>query len=325
MPGYSKFWALMMGGLAPVLLTPPVEAQSIVPNADSANTQVIQSGSQYNITGGQSSADGQNLFHSFQTFGLSTGEIANLIAQPEVQNILGRINGGNASVIDGVLQVTGSQANLYLLNPAGVLFGPNAALNLPGSLTATTADGISLAGGRFDVIGNPDYAALVGQPNTLWFRVVQPGAVVNAGDLQLGDNQTLMLVGGTVVNDGTLSTAGGEIAIAAVPGEQLVRLSPTGSILSYEISPETPPGTPVINPLSLPELLTGTDTELTVTNNTVQIAQVAIPTEAGTVIVSGQVNASNPAGTGGSLFLLGDTVGVVEGDLQATGTTGGSV
>ncbi|MEM8805055.1 MAG: CHAT domain-containing protein [Cyanobacteria bacterium P01_G01_bin.38] len=322
MRGYLAAWAI---ACAPVLLTAPVSAQSIIPNADSTNTQVIQSGNQYDITGGQQSTDGQNLFHSFQTFGLSVGEIANIIAQPEVQNILGRINGGNASVIDGLLQVTGSQANLYLLNPAGVLFGPDATLNLPGSLTATTADGIGLEGGRFDVIGNPDYAALVGQPNTLWFRVVQPGAVVNAGDLQLGDNQTLALVGGTVVNDGTLRSAGGEIAIAAVPGEQLVRLSPTGSILSYEISPETPPGVPAITPLSLPELLTGSDTELTVADDTVQIAQVAIPTEAGTVVVSGRVDASNPDGTGGSLFLLGDTVGVVEGNLQATGATGGNI
>jgi filamentous hemagglutinin family protein len=112
-------------------------AQSITPAADGTGTQVTSSvnqPNQFDITGGTQS--GVNLFHSFGQFGLTQGQIANFLANPGIQNILGRVTGGNASVINGLIQVSGSSANLYLMNPAGIIFGPNASLNVPASFTA---------------------------------------------------------------------------------------------------------------------------------------------------------------------------------------------
>jgi filamentous hemagglutinin family protein len=85
---------------------------------------VNTNGNQINITGGQTSGDGANLFHSFQEFGLSDGQIANFLSTPEIINILGRVSGGNPSLINGLIQVTGGNSNLFLLNPAGIVFGP---------------------------------------------------------------------------------------------------------------------------------------------------------------------------------------------------------
>ncbi|MEL6334114.1 MAG: hypothetical protein AAFQ76_16155, partial [Cyanobacteria bacterium J06626_26] len=77
-----------------VCLGLPATAQSITPNLDGTNTQIVLSGEDYIITGG--TASGQNLFHSFEQFGLSASEAAIFLTQPEVLNVLGRINGAVA-------------------------------------------------------------------------------------------------------------------------------------------------------------------------------------------------------------------------------------
>ncbi len=83
---------------------------------------------------------GANLFHSFQKFNVYSGESATFSGPGSVQNIIGRVTGGNSSRIDGTMRSTIPGANLYLLNPAGVMFGPNASLDLDGSFHVSTAD-----------------------------------------------------------------------------------------------------------------------------------------------------------------------------------------
>jgi filamentous hemagglutinin family protein len=116
----------------------------IRPAADGTGTIVNSEGNTFNITGGTTSSSGANLFQSFTTFGLSNGQVANFLSAPNTQNILSRVTGGSFSLIDGLLKVTGSNANLFLVNPSGIIFGPNASLNVPAAFTATTANGIAL-------------------------------------------------------------------------------------------------------------------------------------------------------------------------------------
>ncbi len=79
-------------------------------------------GNQFDITGGTQS--GVNLFHSFEQFGLNPGQIANFLSNANIQNILGRVVGGNPSIINGLIQVTSDgNPNLFLMNPAGIVFG----------------------------------------------------------------------------------------------------------------------------------------------------------------------------------------------------------
>jgi filamentous hemagglutinin family protein len=123
-------------------------------------------GNRLDITGGQLSRDGANLFHSFNEFGLNAEQTANFLSNPSIQNILGRVTGGNASIINGLIQVTGGNSNLFLMNPAGIVFGRNASLNVPASFTATTATGIGFGNNWFNATGPNNYTTLVGTPNT---------------------------------------------------------------------------------------------------------------------------------------------------------------
>lgn len=302
----------------------------------------------YDITGGQLSQDGQNLFHSFGQFGLGTNQTANFIvpADSAIANILGRVTGGNPSIINGLIQVTGGNPNLFLMNPAGIIFGANAQLNVPADFTATTATRIGLGNNNwFDAVGTNDFAALTGPPSTFAFGTPgTPGAIVNAGQLAVQDGKNLSLLGGTVVSTGQLRAPGGKITVAAVPGENLIRISLDNHLLNLEIQPCSGNCTPtdlsnasLPNPLSLPQLLTGrpddVDTGLTVNANQEVLTPsgIVIPQSPGTAVISG--DASPPADAsittsssqiGGSVQLRGSFIGLVEGvQIDASGTTGG--
>jgi filamentous hemagglutinin family protein len=106
-------------------------AQPITPANDGTGTIVNQNGNQIDITGGTLSGDGANFFHSFDKLGLDSGQIANFLSNPGINNILARVVGGDASFINGLIQVTGGNSNLHLMNPSGIVFGANARLNVP--------------------------------------------------------------------------------------------------------------------------------------------------------------------------------------------------
>ncbi|NEQ33298.1 MAG: filamentous hemagglutinin N-terminal domain-containing protein, partial [Leptolyngbya sp. SIO4C5] len=307
-------------------------AQSITPATDGTGTQINQNGDRYTITGG--SAAGNNLFHSFQEFNLNGAEAANFLAAPTVENILGRIRGGNPTAIDGLLQVTGTQANLYLMNPAGVLFGPNARLDLPAAFGVTTADGIGFSNGWFSAFSSSDYAALVGDPTQFAFTQTTPGPIVNAGQLRVEPGESIMLLGGSVINTGTLSAPGGEVTIAAIPGESLVRISHDGLLLNLEVEAIASNAAIAPNPITpstLPELLTGSipssATGITLNPDgtvTLSGSEIAAPVAPGTTLVAGTVDVADPfVGSGGAINLLGQTVGVLAAQVEASGAAGG--
>jgi len=324
--------------LSPVSL---VQAQPITAANDDTGTLVTPNGNKFDISGGTSSGDGANLFHSFQQFGLDTGQIANFISRPEIQNILTRIVGGDVSVINGLIQVTGGNSNLFLMNPAGIVFGAEASLNVPASFTATTATGIGLGEGNwFNAFGNNDYRNLIGNPTQFAFDLAQPGSIVNAGNLAVAEGQSLTLLGGNVINTGQLTAPGGTITIAAVPGESVVRISQPGKLLSLEIEAQRDSEGQLlpVNPLDLPTLLTGTagnvETGLNVSPaGEVQLTEsgVTIPKDGGVAIASGTFDASNVGAQGvapspqigGEVNVLGNKVGLFGADINANGIDGG--
>ncbi|ESA32856.1 filamentous hemagglutinin family n-terminal domain protein [Leptolyngbya sp. Heron Island J] len=320
-------------GLA--LITPSIaKAQSVTPAQDGTGTIVNHHGQRIDIEAGSPSANGENLFHSFHTFTPGSGEIVNFLAEPTIQSIFARVVGGNPAIIDGLLQISNSQASLFLMNPAGVIFGPNATLNLPAGLTVTTADRIGFDEQWFNAVGSNEYTALVGRPHAFAFTQPQPGAVLNQGRLSLGPAQTLTLLGGTVINTGELSAPGGQITIATVTGEQMVQIHQDGLLLNLEIAGPLDDGTelPSITPLSLPELLTYGDfnnaNQLVANEDgTVSLwgSNIAIPTAPGTAIAAGTLTVANttPAGTGGTMAILGEQVGLLNAELDASGTNGG--
>ncbi|MEM6432558.1 MAG: filamentous hemagglutinin N-terminal domain-containing protein [Cyanobacteria bacterium P01_D01_bin.115] len=323
----SPVMVFSLGGLG-WLWAGKAAANPITPDTGSA-TQITQSGNEFTITGGVLSADGQALFHSFAEFGLSQAQIANFLAQPDVHSILGSVVGGEASYIDGLLQVTGSPADLYLINPAGILFGPNAQLDLAGSFAATTASGIQFDDATFNLLGRHDYSQFTGTPTGFVFAE-NAGVVVNGADLTVVAGEAITLMGGQVINTGTLTAPSGEITIAAIPDANLVRISQADMALSLEFAtlPDADEVTLPFTPLTLPELLTGGGaalaTEVAVTpegtialvNSALEIADLP-----GSAIAAGTLDASGAVG--GDITVVGDRVSLVQANVDASGSVGG--
>ncbi|MGL5511237.1 MAG: filamentous hemagglutinin N-terminal domain-containing protein, partial [Microcoleaceae cyanobacterium] len=266
----------------PLLINPPLaSAQSlspITPTADNTGTIVHPQGDRWQIEGGSYNSDRTNLFHSFQRFNVPNGQTANFLATPQLKNILGRVTGGEASFINGLIQVTGGKANLFLMNPAGMIFGPNASLNIPAAFTATTATGMGFANIWWQGIGTNNYENLLGSPNSFAFSLSQPGVIVNQANLAVNPGESINLFGGVVVNTGNLTATGGNITLTAVAGEQILRIAQNGHLLNLEVAPlgtvgQIPLGDN-ITPLTLPALLTGNSQDHATTISVNNLGQV---------------------------------------------------
>ncbi|MEQ9671623.1 CHAT domain-containing protein [Coleofasciculus sp. G2-EDA-02] len=282
---------------------------------DSTNTIVTPDGNRFDIQGGKLSGDGANLFHSFSEFGLDSGQIANFLSNPSLQNILSRITGGDLSIINGLIQISGGTSNLFLMNPAGIIFGNDAQLNVPAAFTATTATGISFGDNLFNATGINDYKSLVGEPNGFVFNTPEPGSIVNTGILKVDSGQKLSLIGGTVVSTGELVAPEGQITVATVPGNQWVRISQAGHLLSLDVpiaATEVP-----FTPLSLPQLLTGGTVSNATGLSVNDQGEVAL-TGSGISINNGDVVANTVTG-GTALLSAENNLSLVESQLTTTG------
>ncbi|MBD2005191.1 MULTISPECIES: CHAT domain-containing protein [Cyanophyceae] len=316
-------WLLVILPFVGVIRIKQAIAQPIVPATDGTGTIVNVTGDRLDISGGKLSGQGDNLFHSFNQFDLNSAQTANFLTNQNIQNILGRVVGGDASKINGLIQVIGGNSNLYLMNPAGIIFGNNARLNVPASFTATTATSIGFGNNNWlNAIGNNNYADLSGTPSLFNLSATQASAIVNSGDLAVGQNQNLTLLSGVVVNTGRLAAPGGNITVAAVPGG-LVRIAQPGNLLSIEV-----PATQKAADSSLAQMLTGGDisnaTGVKVNSNGQVVlagSGIGIPADPGTAIVSGSADVQGD--TGGKVQVLGDKVGLVGANINASGNSGG--
>ncbi len=187
---------------------------------------------------------GSNLFHSFQEFSVPTGVNAFFNNASDVQNILSRVTGGNISYIDGLIRANGT-ANLFLINPNGIIFGQNAQLNIGGSLIGSTASSIKFASGSEFSATNPQAPPLltINVPVGLQFGL-SPGSIINQSQattifskvgLQVPPGQTLALIGGDLILDsGNLTAFSGEIHLGSVASPGLVSFTPTATGLAFD-------------------------------------------------------------------------------------------
>ncbi|KYC39759.1 hypothetical protein WA1_29840 [Scytonema hofmannii PCC 7110] len=189
---------------------------------------------------------GVNLFHSFSEFNVGEGRGVYFSHQPGTENILSQITGNNPSNILGTLGVTGGNANLFLINPNGIIFGTNASLDVKGSFVATTANGIQFDNLGFFSATNPEAPSLLLtiNPRALFFNQINQNAVIqnnsiapagidpagfNALGLRVPDGKSLLLVGGNVTMDGgKLSAYGGRVELGGLAAPGNITLSING-------------------------------------------------------------------------------------------------
>ena len=223
------------------LLLPEV-AQAQV-SADGTLSTTVTSADPRNFVIENGDRAGGNLFQSFRQFSVPTGGSAHFNNAADVQNIFARVTGGNVSNIDGLIRANGT-ANLFLLNPSGILFGPNAQLNLGGSFVGTTARSIRFADGiKFGVSGSTGTPLLtvsapvglqLGQnPRAITVQGAGHQTIVtsflpfdrrnNPVGLQVGAGHTLALIGGQVNFVGGIATAvgGGHLELGSVSQGQV--------------------------------------------------------------------------------------------------------
>src|SRR4028119_21892 len=199
------------------------------------------------ISGG--ATRGSSLFHSFGEFNIGEGRGAYFENPSGITNIFSRVTGGNPSNILGTLGVLGN-ANLFLINPKGIVFGPNARLDVRGSFLAATADSIVFNNGVEFSSANPQAVPLltVNIPVGLRFRE-NPGAIINTSSvteviegttipvgLAVPPGQTLALVGGDLIfNNGFATAFSGDIQLGSVVSAGLVsfNITPEGLGLDY--------------------------------------------------------------------------------------------
>ncbi|MBT9312830.1 beta strand repeat-containing protein [Leptothoe kymatousa] len=159
-----------------------------------------------------------NLFHSFWEFNVPESSSVYFANPAAVESILTRVTGDNPSTILGRLGVQGD-ANLFLLNPNGIVFGEAATLDVNGSFYASTAEAISLGDGVFSATEPSSSRLLTVDPTVTFFNHLQTGLqtglgdISNSGDLSVGSGETLTLFGATVLSDGALSAPRGTVQV----------------------------------------------------------------------------------------------------------------
>jgi filamentous hemagglutinin family protein len=235
--GTISIWGVGIFGniaIAP-LLSDCVLAQNISLDGTLRERKTL-SGPNYIIRQTDGQTVGNNLFHSFGKFGLERGEAATFQSSNNIANIFSRVTGNSPSKIDGLIATMGTRANLFLMNPNGIIFGKNASLDIKGSFVATTANAIQFGDRGFFSATNPQPPTLLTvKPSAFFFNQISPAAITNRAKegLEVTKGNSIVLVGGDIDFDGgKLKAPQGRIELGGLSEPGRVTLIQQGDNLS---------------------------------------------------------------------------------------------
>ncbi|ABA22424.1 Filamentous hemagglutinin-like protein [Trichormus variabilis ATCC 29413] len=240
-------WVINLGLLFSLVVATNNRTSAQVTADQTLETQVIDIGFNSFILGG-TTVGNTNLFHSFASFNVPSNGAAIFINDPSLTNIFARVTGGTASDVQGRIGTQGT-ANLYLINPNGIIFGTNASLNIGGSFVATTANAIQFPGGaEFSLNSSvsPDNHLLRVNPTAFLFnQIANQGinSIENRGSLGVPNNKSLILLGGNIaptshatggilLDNGRLGALDGRVEIGGLTAPGSVGINVKGNNLS---------------------------------------------------------------------------------------------
>jgi len=218
----------------------------IIPDATLPVNSVVRPSLDTSIIEG-GTASGGNLFHSFKEFSVPTGGTAFFNNALNIQNIFTRITGSSISHIDGLIRANGT-ANLFLLNPNGIIFGPNAQLNIGGSFIGSTANSIKFTDDAEFSAVNPQITPLLAVNVPIGLQMgASPGTIINQSrvtdnngkilGLSLLPGKTFGLIGGDITLDGGyLTVPQGRIVLASVSDNRFVGFTQTETGITFNYS-----------------------------------------------------------------------------------------
>ncbi len=189
-------------------------------------TDIHVVGSHHIIRGGHQS--GSHLLHSFQAFNIELGQSVDFQATPSTTHIINRVTDGHPSWINGTIMATNTNADLFLINPQGIMFGPGAYLDIQGAFHASTADYLTYGdGSRLYVDPSQQINLTVAAPESFGFLDASVGKIqIDGAHLSVPTGEQISLIGGEISLEAQtqLQAPAGRIVLVGVADQGIVTL-----------------------------------------------------------------------------------------------------
>jgi filamentous hemagglutinin family protein len=212
------------------------QAQTTPAIAPDGTTTSTVTGDGKNFTIRDGNRAGGNLFHSFDRFSVPTNGSAFFDNAPDVVNIINRVTGVKESIINGLLRANGS-ANLFLINPAGILFGNNASLDIGGSFFGSTADSLLFENGEEFSATDPETPStlIINAPIGFSLRdnpqPITNRSTINNGGLYVNPGESINFIGGNInFEGGKISAPGSTVQLGGLSAAGKVEITESGSL-----------------------------------------------------------------------------------------------
>ena len=231
---FRHLFSVYLACLAALLIYPLAHGGITTDGSMGPATTLIPTGptgQDYTIPADLGQQKGTNLFHSFRDFNVNTGERATFTGPSDTANIIGRVTGGSSSWIDGLLACSITGANIWLLNPFGILFGPNASLDVKGSFHASTADYLQLSdGGVFYTDPSKTSKLSTAPPSAFGFLSSKPADIdISGSSLVVPEGEIISIVGGDIrIENGHLVILRGRVNLASLGSPGTVEIESDG-------------------------------------------------------------------------------------------------